>query len=134
MTVTTVNLKRNAQKGPYAVCILRMPRSACAFAQADLGIRCPLTESMNIVVYVTNRECSDQTARMRTHSWTIAVHILYKGLLTKLRSMRKCIFGNVCSRKTQISCASACPPEHILNPCLCIRCPMKTGQIFKSNS
>ena len=29
-----------------------MPRSACAIAQADLGLRCPLTESMDILVYV----------------------------------------------------------------------------------
>ena len=27
------------------ICGQRMPRSACAFAQSDQGLRCPLTES-----------------------------------------------------------------------------------------
>ena len=30
----------------------RRPRSACAFVQADLGLRCPLTDSMDTVVGV----------------------------------------------------------------------------------
>ena len=40
------------KKGPYALCGQRKPRSACAKAQADQGLRCPLTESMDTVVYV----------------------------------------------------------------------------------
>ena len=49
----------------YAIIwVQRRPWSACANAQADLGLRCLLTESMDTVVCV-NRECSDQTARMR---------------------------------------------------------------------
>ena len=32
------------EKGPYAICGQRRPWSACAYAQADLGLRCPLTE------------------------------------------------------------------------------------------
>ena len=40
------------EKGSYAICGQRRPRPACAFAQADQGLRCPLTESINIVVYV----------------------------------------------------------------------------------
>ena len=36
----------------------RMPKSACAFAQTDLGIRCPLTDTMDTVhvVYMYIRE------------------------------------------------------------------------------
>ena len=40
------------EKGPYAICGQRRPRSACANAQADQGLRCPLTESVDTVVYV----------------------------------------------------------------------------------
>ena len=40
------------KKGPYAICGQRRSKSACANAQADLGLRCPLTELMDILVYV----------------------------------------------------------------------------------
>ena len=40
------------EKVPYAICGQRRPWSACAFAQADLGLRCPLKESMDTVVHV----------------------------------------------------------------------------------
>ena len=42
----------NAQKDPYVMCGQRRPRSACAKAQADQGLHCPLSESKDIVVYV----------------------------------------------------------------------------------
>ena len=51
------------EKGPYAIWGQRRPR---LFAQADLGLSCPLTESMDTV---------DQTARMRMLIWTFAVRI-----------------------------------------------------------
>ena len=38
----TVSGKRNASSG---ICGLRRPRSDCASAQSDQGLRCPLTES-----------------------------------------------------------------------------------------
>ena len=43
----------NPQKGTYAVCEQRRPKSACtAFVQADQGLRCSLTESMDTVIDV----------------------------------------------------------------------------------
>ena len=38
------------KKGPYAICGQRRPWSACANAQADLGLRCPLKEPMDTVL------------------------------------------------------------------------------------
>ena len=32
------------ENGPYRLHRKRMPRSACAFAQSDQGLRCKLTE------------------------------------------------------------------------------------------
>ena len=43
------------EKHLNAICGQRRPRSACAFAQADQGLRFPLIESMNSVVYVDKR-------------------------------------------------------------------------------
>ena len=45
----------------------RRPWSACAYAQADLGLRCPLTESGDSVVYVDEQkmprlDCTDAHA------------------------------------------------------------------------
>ena len=40
------------EKDPYVICGQRRPWSACAQAQADLGIRCPLIESVDIVINV----------------------------------------------------------------------------------
>ena len=45
-------------------CGQRRPRSACANAQAELGLHCPLTELMNTVVYVDEQrmlrsDCTD---------------------------------------------------------------------------
>ena len=55
---------RNAQKGTYASCGQRRPWSACANAHADLGLSCPLTESMDNIVYVKEQrmlrsDCTD---------------------------------------------------------------------------
>ena len=46
------------EKGPYAVCGQCRPRSACANAQADKSLHCPLTESMDTVVYVDEQRMS----------------------------------------------------------------------------
>ena len=42
---------RNARKEPSAICGQGRSRLASAFAQADQDIRCPLTESMDTVMY-----------------------------------------------------------------------------------
>ena len=52
------------EKGPYAICGQRSPWSACAQAQAELGLRFPLTESGDNVVYVDEQkvprlDCTD---------------------------------------------------------------------------
>ena len=44
-------------------------------AQADLGLRCPLKEQMNTVVYVDEHKGLDQTAWVHTSIWAIAVCI-----------------------------------------------------------
>ena len=40
------------KKVPYAIYGQRRPESACAFAQVDQCLRCPLTESVDTVVYI----------------------------------------------------------------------------------
>ena len=40
------------ENGPYVICGQSRLRSACDYAQADQGLRCPHTESMDTVVYV----------------------------------------------------------------------------------
>ena len=54
------------EKGSYVICGQSWPRSACASAQADLGHRCPLTESVSTVVYVDEQkffsDCTDAHA------------------------------------------------------------------------
>ena len=49
---------QRTQKGPYAICGQRRPWSACTLAQADLGLRCSLTESLDTVVYVDEQRVS----------------------------------------------------------------------------
>ena len=46
------------EKGPYVICGQRRPRSACAYAQTDLGLHCLLTEGMDTVVYVDEQRMS----------------------------------------------------------------------------
>ena len=58
MTKTSILRCATNEKGPYAICGQRRTWSACAFAQADQGLRCPLTESMDIVVYVDEQRMS----------------------------------------------------------------------------
>ena len=55
---------RNARKRPLCNFRTTQARSACAKAQADQGLRCPLTESMDIVVHVDEQriyrsDCTD---------------------------------------------------------------------------
>ena len=61
------------ERGPYAVCGSRRRRSAYANAQADMSLRCPLTESMGTVVYFEEQKMS------RPDIWTFAVRIWHKG-------------------------------------------------------
>ena len=65
--------KETHKKDPYAICGHRRSTSACAYAQADQDLRCPLTESMEPIVYVDEQECPDQTAQMRKLIWTFAI-------------------------------------------------------------
>ena len=46
-----VEIMRNTVKG-LLIYAQRRPRSVCAFAQADHGIRCPLTLLMNTTGYI----------------------------------------------------------------------------------
>ena len=48
----------NTRKEPFVICGQRRTRAACAFAQAGLVLRCPLTESMDTVVYVDEQRMS----------------------------------------------------------------------------
>ena len=70
------------KKGPYAICRQRRAWSACAFAQADLDLRCPLTESADTEVYVDEQkmprsDCTDAQADL-----DLRCPQLYKGLFT----------------------------------------------------
>ena len=71
--------------GPDAVCVQRRPWSACAIAQADLGLRCPLTQSMESVVYVDEQKLSiGQIASTQTLILTFAVRHWHKHLFPTL--------------------------------------------------
>ena len=41
------------------------PRSACACAQSDQGLRCPLTESLDTTECFNEEQCPDETLCMR---------------------------------------------------------------------
>ena len=83
------------EEDPYTFCGQRRPWSACANAQADLGLRCPLTEAVDTVFLSTNKECPEQTARKCTLIWTCAVRIWHKGTL----STRCASYGNIITIK-----------------------------------
>ena len=58
-------LRATHEKGSYAIC--GQHSAGSAFAQASLGLRCPLTESMDTVVYVDQQrmpktDCMDALA------------------------------------------------------------------------
>ena len=62
------------EKGLYAICRHCRPRSACAIAQADQGLHCMLTESMDTVVYVNKQrmlssDCTDGHADLGLRCW-----------------------------------------------------------------
>ena len=68
------------EKGPYTICVQRRHTSACSFAQADLGRRCPLTESADTVANVDEQRISrSDSTRMRMLIWTFTVRIWLKG-------------------------------------------------------
>ena len=55
------------EKSPYAICGQHRPRSACAYAQADQGLLCQLTEPVDTVVYADKQkiprlDCTDTHA------------------------------------------------------------------------
>ena len=47
------------------MCGQRRPRSACASAQADQGLRCPLTDSLDTTECINREQRPDETLRMR---------------------------------------------------------------------
>ena len=59
------------EKGPYAICWQCRPRSACAFVQADLGLRCLLIESMDTVVYIYEHSMH------RCACWSVPSFVVY---------------------------------------------------------
>ena len=65
----------DSQTGPYAICEQHRPWSACTFVQAGLGLCCSFTESVDILVYVDNRECLKQTTQM---CFLILTQVVYK--------------------------------------------------------
>ena len=57
------------EKGSYTICGQCRSRSACAYAQADLNLHCPLTEWMDTEVYVDEQKmpkiyCADVHAEL----------------------------------------------------------------------
>ena len=52
--------------------------------QDDQSLRCSITDSMDIVVYVGELRISRSDCRMRTLIWTFAVRIWQKGLFHTL--------------------------------------------------
>ena len=66
------NVMRNARKDPYTIYGQLRPRSACASAQADHGLHCPLTESVDTVVSVDEKrmlrsDCTHAHANLDLH-------------------------------------------------------------------
>ena len=62
----------------YAINGQRRPRSACAYAQADRGLHCPLTELIDKVVYVDEErmsrpDCTDT----HVHLGLCCLHMVY---------------------------------------------------------
>ena len=58
----------------HAICGQRRPWLACAFTQANQGLHCPLSESMDIVVYVDEQRmsrsnCTDAHAHTDLRCW-----------------------------------------------------------------
>ena len=47
------------------ICGQRRPRSACASAQSDQGLRCPLKDSLDTTKCINGEKCPDETSRMR---------------------------------------------------------------------
>ena len=65
-------MMRNTQNGHDAICNQCRPRSACIYIQAGQGLHCPLTESMDTVVYVDEQRmlrsgCIDAHADLDCH-------------------------------------------------------------------
>ena len=50
-----------------SICRQRMPRSACASAQSDQGLRCPQTESLGIKDCFSGGQYPDETDDVNPH-------------------------------------------------------------------
>ena len=75
------------EKSPNAICGQRRPWLACAFAQADLGLRSPLTESMDTVVCFDKQRLSWLNCTDAQPIWTVTVRMKHKGLFPTLHIM-----------------------------------------------
>ena len=67
ISLSSVALMTVPRQDPYVICVQRRPWSACAFAQADPGLRCPLTQSADNIVYADEQKmsrlgCTDEHA------------------------------------------------------------------------
>ena len=60
--IPTFYYKKASELG---ICGQRRPRSACASAQSDQGLRCPLTKSLNFIECINREQYPDETSRMR---------------------------------------------------------------------
>ena len=67
-------LNENVSSG---ICEQRRPRSACASAQSDQGLHCPLTESLDIAEYMNGDQGPDETLRMRRMNLNLCVFRLF---------------------------------------------------------
>ena len=64
------------EKGPCSSCRQWRPLSACVFAQADQGLQCQLTESMDTVVYMDEQRMpKSDCAEAHDHLDLCCLHI-----------------------------------------------------------
>ena len=82
----------------FGICGQRRPRSACASAQADHGLRCPLTESLDTTECINGEQSPDDFVfawvelnlcilRMLEDTFLLGTaHIVKKGVIKNRRS------------------------------------------------
>ena len=81
----------------------RRPRSDCASAQSDQGLRCPLTKSLTLYTDSMGSKCPNNTLRMRGGPYTLFEP-----------QREKCIFGHMRLTYAQTD-QSPLPPEYVFD-------------------
>ena len=81
------------EKGLEAVCRQRRFRSACAYAQTDQGLRCPLTESMDTVYVDEQRMCRSDCSDAHAH---LDIRCLHLSLGPFSHVVHYCLFVCLC--------------------------------------